>query len=166
MPTLSYEQAYQINEWIDKIHSPQYWALGGVIAIIAIVESYLPHKKSFASDLDQYLVYFKLFFLVAFSLVFFTQGLLGGCIVQIPQNWIAQKYLDREFWYPFGLVYRESLNSKFWPLLRLFYLVLGSLAFWRTWVFYQKFAKFTDPTNTFSFSEKIASFKQSKKFKI
>lgn len=142
MINLSYDQAYQINEWIDKIHNPQYWVLGGVVAVIAIIESYLPAKKAFVSDLDEYLTYFKFFFLIAFCLVFFTQGLFNGCIIQIPQNFIAQKYLNREYWYPFGIVYRENLDPKFWPLLRLFYLVLGSLSFWRTWIFYQKFVKF------------------------
>lgn len=141
MPLLSYQQAYDINQWIDNWHNPSFWILGGVVGIVAILESFLPARNSLSGKYEQFLVKFKFFFLIALAVVFFTQGLLGGCIIQIPQNAIAKAYLGREFWYPFGLVYRENIPESYWPILRLFYLILGSFAIQRCVVFYKKFVR-------------------------
>lgn len=131
--------ALKIIEFIDKFHQPHIWTLGGVIAVLALVESFLNENYIYKSFLGILLIYFKLFFLVMFDLVFFTQGLFGGCLLQVPQNYLARKYLGMDFWYPFGIVYRESLNPVFWPYLRIFYLFLGIFAIYRTRIYIQKF---------------------------
>lgn len=136
---LSYQQAYDINQWIDHFHNPNFWILGGIVGFIAVLESFLPAKLSFSGTYEKFLVNFKFFFLVALAVVFFTQGLFGGCLIQIPQNAIAKAYLGRPYWYPFGLVYRESIAEKYWPLLRLFYLIIGTFAINRSIAFYKKF---------------------------
>lgn len=142
VPLLSYDQAYNINQWIDNWHNPSFWILGGVVGFVAILESFLPNRNYVPTTIyEKFLIDFKFFFLIALAVVFFTQGLLGGCVIQIPQNIIAKAYLGRPYWYPFGLVYRESLPEVYWPLLRIFYLVLGSFAIQRCVVFYNKFVR-------------------------
>lgn len=140
MPTLSYDQAYSINQWIDLWHNPSFWILGGVVGLVAIFESFIPKNQNHnPGTYEKLLIRSKFFFLIALAVVFFTQGLFGGCLIQIPQNAIARAYLGRPYWYPFGLVYREYFDGMYWPLLRLFYFILGSFAVQRCFVFYQKF---------------------------
>jgi hypothetical protein len=136
---LTYQQAYNFNQWIDGWHNPSFWILGGIVGIVAILESFLPAKNFISGYYEKILINSKFFFLIALAVVFFTQGLLGGCIIQLPQNWIAQNFLGRPFWYPFGLVYREGISEQYWPLLRFFYLILGTFAIQRCLVFYKKF---------------------------
>ncbi|MEI6728173.1 MAG: hypothetical protein WCK98_00875 [bacterium] len=149
---LTFQQAYDLNQWIDNIHNPYVWSYGAVISIYALLESYLPKRQFVATGLDSFLNGLKFFFLFAFALIFFSQGLLGGCFIQIPQNLIAQKFLNREYWYPFGLVYREQLDPRYWPFLRGLYLVLGLYGGYRTVIYYQKFinlkAKIKDSLST------------------
>jgi hypothetical protein len=136
---LTYQQAYDLNQWIDYIHNPYVWSYGAVISVYALFESYLPKRQFKTTGLDSFLNGLKFFFLFAFAFIFFSQGLLGGCFIQIPQNLIAQKFLNREFWYPFGLVYREHIDPQYWPYLRGLYLLLGLYGCYRTFIYYQKF---------------------------
>jgi hypothetical protein len=136
---LSPEQAIFINQQIDKFHNPEIWGLGLSLSLLAFLETYLPAKEFFHNYLDKILTYFKLFFLSAFAIIFFQQGLFGGCLIQIPQNYIAKEYLGREYWYPYGLVYREFFNPEVWWVLQLFYLIIGSFTLWKTWVYFKKF---------------------------
>jgi hypothetical protein len=138
---LTREQAIEINQWIDVFHNPSQWAYIIFVAAFISLESFTPGKEQFTSRFDKYLVYTKFMLLVFLCLVVGSQGFFGGCIVQLPQNWIAQEYLDRPYWYPYGLVYREELDESLWPLLRLLYLVLAIFFIWRTVIFYRKFIK-------------------------
>jgi len=135
-------QARQLNEFIDLIHNPSWWSYAGVLALVFIVESYLPKSNKQENNLLKNLAKFKFYILSAFTFVFLGQGLFGGCIIQLPQNWIAQTYLNKEYWYPYGLVYREYFAQRLWPLLRFFYLIIGYYSLERTWIFYHKFLKF------------------------
>ncbi|MEM1312131.1 MAG: hypothetical protein AAGF07_01570 [Patescibacteria group bacterium] len=135
---LTTEQAIQINETIDKYHDPYYWTVVAVVAFVFLIDSYLPRKRIFESKLDKILSYVKLITLIFLSLITLSQGLTGGCFIQIPQNWIAQNYLDRPYWYPYGLVFREMIPEKYWIVLRIFYFFGSIFVAYRTYLFWQK----------------------------
>lgn len=135
---LNAQRAREINLLIDKYHDPYWWSLFGILSLVFLLEIFLPVKKQFENWFDKVLTDFKLFILFFCSLILISQGFLGGCVVQIPQNWLAQKYLDLPYWYPYGLVYRENFPESFWPFLRLIYILLALLFFYLTYLFYYK----------------------------
>lgn len=141
MISLTRDQAIEINRWIDIFHNPGQWAYIIVLAVFISLESFLNQKEYFESLFDKILIYIKFILLVFLCLVVGSQGFLGGCIVQIPQNWIAQAYLDRPYWYPFGLVYRENIPEEYWIYLRIVYFLLAIFFIWRTYIFWHRFIK-------------------------
>ncbi len=122
---LTYEQAESINRTIDKYHDPYYWTFGAIVASFFLLESFLPRRDHFESRFDRYYTHFKLSLIIFFTSIAISQGILGGCFIQIPQNWIARHYLNRPYWYPYGVVFRENFPENQWWLLRLIYLVVG-----------------------------------------
>jgi Na+-translocating ferredoxin:NAD+ oxidoreductase RnfD subunit len=135
---LTYDQAVKINEDIDKIHNPYYWSFLAVIGGIFLLDSFLPEKQHFESKFDKYFTFFKWSIIVFFTLIALSQGLTGGCVVQIPQNWIAQHYLNRDYWYPYGPVFRELLPQQYWFILQISYFLGSLFTLWRARVFYKK----------------------------
>lgn len=132
------EQVIEFNQLVDKYHDPRYWSIFGFLSLVFILEVFLPIKKSFNGYFDQVLSYFKFGVLLFTSLIVASQSFLGGCLIQIPQNWLAQRYLGQPYWYPFGLVYRENFPESFWPYLRLIYLFLAILYFYFLYKYYQR----------------------------
>ena len=132
------ELALEINQFIDRIHSPYYWSFFAVIAIIYLLEVFLPEKKYLESGFDRWLTYFKISIVGLFALVAISQGVTGGCVIQIPQNWLARNYLGMEYWHPYGLVFREYLDPQYWIFLRIFYLLGSFLTLFVTWKFWKK----------------------------
>ena len=135
---LTYEQAIKLNEDIDKIHNPYYWTFLAVIGVMFLLESFLPVKSKFESGFDKYFTFFKWGVIIFFTLIALSQGLTGGCVVQIPQNWIAKTYLNREYWYPYGPVFRELLPERYWFVLQIGYFLGSIYALWRAIEFYKK----------------------------
>jgi hypothetical protein len=135
---LTVEQATQINESIDKVHNPYYWTFIAIVGVVFLFDSFLPIKSKFESDFDRVFSYFKFYTIIFFTLIALSQGLSGGCIIQIPQNWIAQTYLDRPYWYPYGPVFRELLPEQYWFVLVLGYFFGSLFAAFRAYRFWQK----------------------------
>ncbi len=133
---LTYEQAEHIYKFIDWIHP--FFLYLDVIAVLALLESFLPTKTKFESDLDRVLTYCKFAILFFFMLIALSQGFLGGCFIHIPQNWFSDTYLNGKYHNPFGLFGRQAIAEKYWPWLRLFYLVGSLLIGWRVWEYWQK----------------------------
>jgi hypothetical protein len=141
---LSYEQAEAINIFIDRVHSPYYWAFPVALGTFALLEVFLPHKEFFVSAFDRYFTYLKFSLIGFLSLVATSQGFTGGCVVHLVQNWLAQNYLGKEYWnLPYGLVYREYLPADLEWLLRLVYILGGLLSVLGVWVYYRKFVQNT-----------------------
>jgi hypothetical protein len=138
MPNLTAEQAIQINQTIDRYHDPRYWSIFGILSLIFLLEVFFPTKKVFKNKLDSFFSHFKFSILLFTSLILISQGIFGGCVIQIPQNWLAQKYLNLPYWYPYGLVYRESFDSSFWPVLRTIYILITILYFYWLYHYYRK----------------------------
>jgi hypothetical protein len=131
---LSPQQVIEINQFLDEIHSffPYVTTLGAFL----LLESLLPYRTP-RNVLERNLNYTKLIVMSSFVVVTLTQGIFGGCLLHIPQNWLAQEVLGKK-WHEYGLVYRYSLPQAWWPALQLFYVVLGSFGAWRTWHYYQR----------------------------
>jgi len=143
---ISYQQAESINQTIDRFHEPYYWSGFGLLAFLFILEIFLPEKKYFKSAFDKYFTYFRFSIIILMTLVALSQGLAGGCVLQIPQNWLAQNYLGREYWYPYGLVFREHFPEKFWPILHFTYFVASLITPYFAYQYYQKRIK--KPSNS------------------
>lgn len=135
---LSYQQAESINQTIDRFHEPYYWSIFGVFALLFALEIFLPEKRRFSSQFDRYFTYFRFSIIILITLVALSQGLAGGCVLQIPQNWLAQNYLGREYWYPYGLVFREHVPQQFWPLLHFTYFLASLITPYFAFQYYQK----------------------------
>ncbi len=135
---LNKEKALEIIYFIDKYHDPRYWIIFGVLSAIFLLEIFLPKKIQFENNFDKVFTYFKVSILFFVGLILFSQGFLGGCVIQIPQNWLAQKFLDRPYWYPYGLVYRENLPESFWPMLRIIYILFSILYYLVFYIFLDK----------------------------
>jgi hypothetical protein len=133
MGYMNAETAIQINQWIDRFHNPSYWIIFWVIALYVLLEYRIFPKKEIVLDT----IYSRIVLYGKFGVLLFTfaialsQSVLGGCAIQLIQNYLAVQYLDREYWYPFGLVFRENLQPQYWIWLRLFYgaLTIG-YGFW------------------------------------
>lgn len=134
------QTALQINQWIDIVHSPNYWIFFWAIALYILLEPKIFPKK----DIISYKKYAKPIIYGKFLLLFFTfsialsQSLFGGFLITSIQNYFASTYLGREYWYPYGLVFRENFDPQYWIYLRLFYIILTIL--YGTWIYkYYKF---------------------------
>lgn len=132
-----------LNETIDAIHSlfPVLMPIG----VVCVVMSYLPLKSHFESHFDVYFTWILFTFGCLFASYLYSQALLGGCFIHIPQNWIARQYLGKSEWWPFGLYGRYG-----WPFdlitLRLLYIVLSVYSTIRLYVFYvRRIPRFEGP---------------------
>jgi len=124
-----------INTWIDKYHGPNQFTPFVVMGMFVLLEVILPKKNGWENLFDKVLGHIKMGLVTLTMLVATSQGITGGCIIQIPQNWLARQALGRD-WYPFGLVYREYVPQDFWWALRLFYFLGGLfiLVIWWLWM--------------------------------
>ena len=129
------QTALLINQWIDIIHNPNYWIIFWFIALYIVLEpkifpqkSIIP-KNKFATTII-YTKFLVLFFTFSIAL---SQSLFGGCLITSVQNYFASNYLGLEYWYPFGLVFRENFDPQYWIYLRLFYIILTIL--YGTWIY-------------------------------
>lgn len=120
------EKATQINQWIDIIHNPTYWIIFWVIALYILLEYTIsPHKKILLNTRYERIVFYTKWGILVFTFsIALSQSLLGGCAIQLIQNYLAVQYLDRNYWYPFGLVFREQLAPQYWIWLRVLYGIL------------------------------------------
>lgn len=125
----------KINQTVDQIHS--FFPTLALFGCFFLIESYLPKKSFFESSLDKFLSYFKLSLVSLLAFIFLSQGILGGCLLHIPQNFLSQKYLSRN-WSNYGLVFREKIPRNYLPLLRTSYLGIGLYASWASLKFYEK----------------------------
>lgn len=129
------QTALLINQWIDIIHNPNYWIIFWFIALYILLEPKIFPQKS----IIPYNKYPKTIIYTKFLILFFTfsialsQSLFGGCLITSIQNYFAVNYLGREYWYPYGLVFRENFAPQYWIYLRLFYIILTIL--YGTWIY-------------------------------
>lgn len=135
---MSSQQALAIIEVIDWIHQPYYWSFIMFVALAYTFEIYLPKKRQWESIFDLVLTYFKFILIAILAFIVLMQGMIGGCLCQIPQNYLARKYLSLDYWYPFGLVFRENFAVQDWKWLRMFYLIAGLYFAWATYQFWKK----------------------------
>lgn len=134
------QTALLINQWIDKVHNPNYWIVFWFIALYILLEPKIFPKRAIVTQ-NKYtniIIHTKLFILIFTFSIALSQSLFGGCLITLIQNYIASTYLGREYWYPFGLVFRENFSPEYWIYLRLFYIVITIL--YGYWVYtYYKF---------------------------
>lgn len=125
--------ALLINQWIDRVHNPTYWIVFWVIALYILLEYRIfPHKKIILDTRFGRIIFYAKCGILLFTFsIALSQSLLGGCAIQLIQNYLATQCLGLEYWYPFGLVFREYLDSRYWIWLRILYgiLTLG-YGFW------------------------------------
>ena len=129
------ENVIKINQTIDQIHS--YFPILAAFGVLFMLQSYLPVKQKFNSKFNKVFNYFKVSLISLFAFIFLFQGVFGGCVIHLGQNFLAQKYLNRN-WANYGLVYREKVPKVYWPLLRTTYLGIGLFASFRGLKFYEK----------------------------
>ncbi len=133
------DQIIQFNHVVDIIHS--YFPYIGFLACVFIFESHLPAQKVIKdrnNPIEKRIFKIKFWAIVLFASTWFSQAILGGCLVHIPQNALNQLYFGRPL-HDFGLFYRESLPPGYLPFLRTFYLFLFVYVTWRSVVFYRKY---------------------------
>ncbi|MGA1050626.1 MAG: hypothetical protein ACO3TG_03960 [Minisyncoccia bacterium] len=134
------QTALLINQWIDILHNPTYWIVFWFIALYILLEPKIFPKRDIIPQ-NKYaktIICTKLFILIFTFSIALSQSLFGGCLITLIQNYIASTYLGREYWYPFGLVFRENFSPEYWIYLRLFYIVITIL--YGYWVYkYYKF---------------------------
>lgn len=114
--------AAQVNQWIDVLHNPRYWIIFWLVAVYVVIEDTFIVRSDIPFRRIQFGWRFSI--LVFTWLILASQSIFGGCAIQFVQNYLAREYLDRDYWYPFGLVFREFLSPQYWILLRGLYLVL------------------------------------------
>jgi hypothetical protein len=134
------QTALLINQWIDIIHNPSYWIIFWFIALYILLENNLFPKRDIIPKFKygKAIIYSKLFVLFFTFSISASQSLFGGCLITSIQNCIARTYLDREYWYPFGIVFRENFDPQYWIYLRLLYIILTVL--YGIWIYkYYKF---------------------------
>jgi len=129
------ETVIAINQWIDKYHGPAQWAPFVAIGLLVSLEGFLPTKTEWESVWDKWLTWLKSFFITLTMFVGASQGFTGGCVIQIPQNWLSQTALGRD-WHPYGLVFREYVPQQWWWALHAFYILCACLGIylWRKWL--------------------------------
>jgi hypothetical protein len=134
------QTALRINQWIDIVHNPNYWVTFWFIALYILLEPKIFPKRAIIPQ-NKYaktIIYTKFFILIFTFIIMLSQSLFGGCLINSVQNCIARTYLDREYWYPFGLVFRENFDPQYWIYLRLFYIILTII--YGIWIYkYYKF---------------------------
>jgi hypothetical protein len=133
MGYMNAETAIQINQWIDRLHNPSYWIIFWVIALCILFEyTIFPQKKIILNSIYSRIVLYAKFGILLFTFaIALSQSVLGGCIITSLQNYFAIHYLNREYWYPFGLVFRENLDPQYWIWLRILYIIVTLLyGFW------------------------------------
>lgn len=118
---LTPQQAIEINQTIDRFHEPYQWAAMALLAMFFSLEIFLPTKQHFESKFDIFYSQVKWYFILLMTAVALSQGITGGCVLQIPQNYLASEFLNRPYWYPYGVVFRENFPPSFEPFLRIFY---------------------------------------------
>jgi len=134
------QNAILINQFIDRIHNPNYWILFWIIALFILLEYTIFPKREILiqTRYQKIILYFKFSILILTFVIAFSQSVFGGCVIQLFQNYLAINYLDREYWYPYGLVFREKFDPKYWIYLRLTYIFLTIL--YGIWIY--KYATF------------------------
>jgi hypothetical protein len=133
---LTIEQAEAINTFVDKTHT--FFPALSILAIIALIESYLPYKQRYESRLDKIITQCKFGLIIFFCLIALSQGILGGCFIHIPQNWFNETYLGVKNAVPFGLFGRQYIPEQYWILLRIGYFFGSLFAVYRAWEFYKR----------------------------
>jgi len=134
------QTALLINQWIDKIHNPNYWIIFWLIALYILLENNLFPKRDIIPKFKygKAIIYSKLFILFFTFSISISQSLFGGCLITSIQNYLARTYLGRDYWYPFGMVFRENFAPQYWIYLRLLYIILTVL--YGIWIYkYYKF---------------------------
>lgn len=121
---LNAEKVIEINNFIDRVHTPIIWAFPVTLGIFVSLELFLPRKEKYENQFDEFFSWLKFYLVIFAGLVLSSQGFSGGCVIQIPQNLLAQQYLGRD-WHPYGIVFRENINQEYLWLLRLFYFIGG-----------------------------------------
>jgi hypothetical protein len=121
---LNAEKVIEINNFIDRVHTPIIWAFPVTLGIFVSLELFLPRKEQYENQFDEFFSWLKFYLVIFAGLVLSSQGFSGGCVIQIPQNLLAQQYLGRD-WHPYGIVFRENINQEYLWLLRLFYFIGG-----------------------------------------
>jgi hypothetical protein len=134
---LTFQQAEAINTAVDKIHA--LFPLFSVMATIFLLQGFGKPQVAFTSPWQKYYAWFRFGFVLLLVSTVLSQGVLGGCLIHIPQNWFNRVYLNQDNAVPFGLFARQYIDPKYWPFLRMFYLLAGLLVSWRALVFYRKF---------------------------
>jgi len=129
------DTALTLIDWIDILHNPDQWTPFTTVGLFVLFEAGLPIKESIQNRWDGILLRIKAFFATMAMLVGSSQGFTGGCVVQIPQNWLSQQAFGRD-WYPYGLVFREYFPEEWWWALRTFYILLATLVvfLWWKWI--------------------------------
>ena len=123
------QTALLINQWIDILHNPTYWIVFWFIALYILLEPKIFPKRDIVpqNKFARTIIYAKLFILIFTFSIALSQSLFGGCLITSIQNYLASTYLDREYWYPYGLVFRENFAPQYWVYLRLFYIIFTTL---------------------------------------
>ena len=129
------QTALLINQWIDILHNPTYWIVFWFIALYILLEPKIFPKRDIVpqNKFAKTIIYAKLFILIFTFSIALSQSLFGGCLITSIQNYLASTYLDREYWYPYGLVFRENFAPQYWVYLRLFYIILTIL--YGAWIY-------------------------------
>jgi hypothetical protein len=89
------ETAIQINQWIDRFHNPNYWIIFWVIALYILLEYRIfPQKKIVLNTIYSRLVLYAKFGVLLFTFaIALSQSVLGGCAIQLIQNYLAVQYI-------------------------------------------------------------------------
>lgn len=132
---LTAQQATQINLAIDSLHS--YFPSISILGLILILEILLP-KRSLVSRFEYWFVRVRFLCLTLICLVVLSQGIFGGCIIHSFQNMLAEKYLQKEYWWPFGLFGRSYVPYSLWPILRATYIIFSGALVYLTFKYYKK----------------------------
>ena len=135
------QTALLINQWIDILHNPTYWIVFWFIALYILLEPKIFPKRNIVpqNKFAKTIIYAKLFILIFTFSIALSQSLFGGCLITSIQNYLASTYLDREYWHPYGLVFRENFAPQYWVYLRLFYIIFTTV--YATWIY--KYYKLT-----------------------
>ena len=129
------QKAILINQFIDKVHNPNYWIIFWILALCILLEyKIFPKRKVKIQTRYQKIILYSKFLVLMFTFgIALSQSILGGCVIQLFQNYLAINYLDREYWYPYGLVFREKIDPQYWIYLRLIYICLTIL--YGVWIY-------------------------------
>lgn len=135
---MTYEQALLVQRLLDTLHNPS-WSVGFIIMLIFIFEGFIAKNNPIFFKNSLFAQKAKVFLMYWYSVVAFTQAIFKGCVIHIPQNWIAREYMGLEYWHPYGLVYREVIPESILPFIPFLYFGVGLFLLWRGYKFQKDF---------------------------